>query len=319
MAVAGQGKKAGLKRTVSFFRLVVEKDGGQLVRLKDQDWQSLLGTLAGLKLEDRTYSGPTRRLIGEVLTVDGEYALKLMEPRDEHSWLEILRADEAAAEFDVEKLGVLVETSIVVFQPKKNLFGIIRGSTSSPTHTAVADWLDHIKIKGKTLLNDSKSVLRAEPALSQRQKQQLDSSGGVSKASVRISTNKAKQLEDAGSEGLAASLKSLKRTYGDIFVTITLRVPRGKQYDAARTELKKEAQRLQSIAGDAEAVSATLVHYDAEQRAHQEEVDFVAQRIAASRGVEALDKDGTPIRNASAVRAIISAANDLRQELDSVV
>lgn len=319
MTAAGQSPAASLKRTVSFFRLVVQQESGQLTQMKNQPWQNLLATVASLKVKDRTYEGPTRRLIGEVLTVDGEYALKIMEPRDEHSWLEILKAEEAAADFNPDELGVLVETSIVAFLPKKNLFGIIRGSTSSPTHTAVAEWLDHLKIKGKTLLDSQKLALRAEPALSQRQKQLLDSSGGVSKASVRISTNKAQQLAEVGSEQLAASLRSLKETYGDIFVTITLKVPRGKQYDEARTELKKEAQRLQKVAGDAESVSATLVHYDAEQRARQEDVDFVSQRITTSKGVPLVGEDGSPIRNSSAVRAILSAVHDLQKELDSVV
>lgn len=50
LAVAGHEKKAGLKRTVSLFRLVVEMDGGQVVRLPDQSWDSLLGTVAALQV-----------------------------------------------------------------------------------------------------------------------------------------------------------------------------------------------------------------------------------------------------------------------------
>lgn len=312
------GKSASLKRTVSFFRLVVEQQSGQITQFPDQSWQALLGQIGLMKVRQRTYAGPTRRLIGQALLVDDEYALKLMEPRDENSWLEIVKAEEEAKPFDPTSLGTLVETTIVVFLPQKNIFGIIRGSTSSPSQTALAEWLDHLRVKDKRLLSDDMQVLRAEPALSQSQRARLDSADGASVASIRISTNKAQQLEDVGSRELANSLKSLKQIYGDILVTITLRVPRGKENDAARRELKKEAQRLQTVAGEAEALSATLVHYDAEQRANQEDVDFVSQRITASMGVPLLGDDGTPIRNESAVRAILAAARDLRGELASI-
>lgn len=313
-------KKGEAQRTVSFFRLVVEDANGDTKRLKSQAWQSLLGTLAGQGLKERTYESPTRRLIGHVLVVDEEYALKLMEPRDENSWLEILRADAAAGEngadaVDPSEIGELVETTIVVFLSSKNLVGIIRGSTASPTHTALAEWLDHIEIGGKMLVPDGKGVLRAEPALSKRQKAALDSSDGVAAATVRISTNKDQELRDAGSEDIADTLTRLKETYGNIFVTITLRVPRGKDFDAARKQLKKETQRLRTVAGQAESVTATLVHYDAEAKSHQEDVDFVSQRVTMKKNVPLMDDAGSPIRNSSAVRAILAAAHELSAEL----
>jgi hypothetical protein len=250
--------------------------------------------------------------------VDSDLALKLMEPRDENSWLEILRADAAAEPVDPERVGQLVETTIVAFLGEKNLFGLIRGSTSSPSHVAVAEWIDHLAIDGRRLVPDPKAVIRAEPALSRRQRQRLNASDGVSMASVRISTSKAQQLEEAGSAILAETLKSLSSTYGDIVVTVTMRVPRGRAYDQARRQLKEEAQRLRTIVNDAEAVTATLVHYDAEAKAHQEDIDFVSQRIAVQKGVPLTGDDGQPIRNSSAVRAILSAAYDLRTELSSV-
>ena len=113
------------------------------------------------------------------------------------------------------------------------------------------------------------------------------------------------------------TLRRLKRQYGDIMVTVTLRVPRGKAYDAARTNLKEEAGRVLSIAGAAESASATLVTYDERSRARQEEIDFVSQRITAKRSVPLMGDNGEPIRNTSAVLAIRAAAEDLRDELRS--
>ena len=305
------------KRTVTFFRLIAEKDGAP-TRFPDQNWQRLLGHVAAMPLLARTYRGPDRRLIGEVLIVDGDYALKVMEPRDENSWLEILNRSGAAQPYDETDLGTLVETSVVAFLPEKNLFGIIRGSTSSPTHSSVATWLDHLEINGKRLVADKDVNLAAEPALSHRQRQQLNASDGVAAATMRISTSKADELTSAGSKIIGDALKSLKQEYGDIVVTMTLKVPRGKANDAARKTLKAETQKWESVSGSADAVKATLVHYDAEERAHQEDVNFVAQRIAIQRGVPLVDVAGEPIRNASAVRAILSAAHDMASDLRTV-
>lgn len=304
-------------RTASFFRLAVEDAAGVKSKMANQKWQDVLGKVQGLKVKDRTYEGPTRKLIGEVLVVDGALVLKLMEPRDENSWLEILKADAAATPVDAKTIGTLVETTIVVFLPKKNIFGMIKGSTSSPSHSAVAEWIDHLQVNGKRLMKDGLLVV-AEPALSQEARKQLNSSDGVAVASVRINTGKAQDLEDAGS-GLAETIKSLKSTYGDIIVTVTMRVPRGKAHDAARKELRNETLRLQKVAGVAESLSASLVHYDAEAKAHQDEVNFISQRITASTSVPLTGNDGMPIRNESAVRAIIKAATDMRAELDSVI
>lgn len=322
MTGANKGKA---KRTVSFFRLMNETAAGQFERLGTVDWQKLLETVQGLSLKERTYVGPTRQLIGHVMDIEGgDRALKLMEPRDENSWLEILRKSEdedaggaGADAVDPSVIGDIVETTIVVFLPRGNLVGMILGSTSSPTHTALAEWLDNLVIEGKRLIPEGKGAVRAEPALSASQRKRLDASDGVSMASVRISTDKAAQLREAGAEDLAATVDNLQQTYGNIFVTITLRVPRGRKNDQVRKELKKEAQRLQRVAADAEAVSATLVTYDAESRARSDEINFISQRITTAKWVPLTGDDGQPIRNASAVRAILQAADELRDELDS--
>lgn len=305
-------------RTVTFFRVAAQTADGP-VQFPHQPWQKVLAKVIDMDLVARTYQGPTRRLIGEVLIVDGDYALKIMEPRDDDSWLEILeQASGSAAPVDEDTLGTLVETSIVAFLDEKNLFGIIRGSTSSPTHSAVAEWLDHLTLDGKPLLETAKAHLIAEPALSHRQRKKLDTSDGVNEAMMRISTSQAQALEQAGSEIVGTTLKNLKHTYGDLVVTVTLRVPRGKDHDEARRLLKEETQRWESVREKADAVRATLVHYDAEAHAHAEKVNFVSQRIAIQKGVPLTDDQGDPIRNDSAVRAITTAAWELRAEIATV-
>jgi hypothetical protein len=256
-------------------------------------------------------------LIGEVLTVDDQYSLKLMEPRDENSWLEILRQENSAEALDPAALGELVETTVVDFLPEGNLVGIIRGSMSSPTHTALAEWLDNVKVNGRRLFEEPNCSLRAEPALAKSQRAKLDTAAGASMTSLRISTSMAEEVHAAGSEIMGDTLRRLKRQYGDIMVTVTLRVPRGKAYDAARTELKEEAARVLSVAGAAESASATLVSYDERSRSRAEEIDFVAQRITAKTMVPLTGDNGEPIRNTSAVLSIRAAAHNLRDELRS--
>lgn len=315
-------------RTVSFFRLVTEDEAGKQRRTPKKDWQSLLANLKTMSLAERTSEGPTRRLIGEVLSVDGEYALKLMEPRDENSWLEVLKIEKAkqagdegsddggTAAVDISDIGTLVETTILTFVLGENIFGMIQGSRSSPSHTAVAEWLTSIQFNGKPLLPDPKKFLVAEPVLSRAQKRKLKQSDGVSEASVRISTSKAEALERAGSKFLPGMLRSLRQEYeDDLIVTVTMRVPRGKAHDDARTKLKAETQKLRKTVGSAEAVTATLVSYDAEERARSEEVNFVAQRITSKTQVPLLGEDGNPIKNESAVRAILRAADGSATEL----
>lgn len=349
------GRRAD-KRTVSFFRLVAEKAGGDHEALKDVDWQAFLENVRKLSLEERTYAGPTRRLIGTVMTVDGDFALKLMEPRDENSWLELLRQEKertgdqaadadaplevddlddgdgdgdgdggadggqpAATELESEavdpaRFGQLVETTVIAFLDRGNLVGMIRGSTASPTHTALAEWLDHITVDGESLAPPKCSVV-AEPALSKGQKKKLKNADGVSSTTLRIAGSKAGVLKQAGLKQLYRSVQSLSEQHGNLFVTIKLSIPRGKAHVDARRELQETTRKLQKVVGHAESLSATLVHYDAEERQHAEDVNFVAQRITAKTEVPLVDDAGEPIRNASAVRAILRAAEQLDDEL----
>ena len=316
-----QAKRGEAKRTVSFFRVVTQNEAGVIERIKDQDWQKILEHVRHLSLEDRTVLGSSRQLIGNVMSVDGELALKLMEPRNENSWLEILKQSREtegldSEAIDPETIGKLVETTIVAFLGSGNIVGMIRGSTASPTFAALAEWLGGLKIGGRGLSLRTGVAIVLEPALSQAQEEKLRKSDGVSKASVRMSTTKAEILNQIGSVNIARTFKSLRETYGDIVVTITLKVPSGKANDAARLELKREAERLRAVSESAEAVSATLVTYDPESRSHSEEINFVAQRITAQATVPLTGDDGQPIRNDSAVRAILKAGFDLRKELD---
>lgn len=316
--MAPRARKGEAVRTVAFFTLAGEVSAtGTTYDLPACDWQTWLEAIRKRPLEERTHDSGDRRLIGEILTVDTDLALKLMEPRSEDSWLELLSLDRAGGAttqaFDSARLGELVETSVVAFLPDKNRFGIIRGSTSAPTFAAVAEWVDHMTVDGKHLVSDG-HVVRAQAVVARKQAAKLKHADGAGMTSVRVATSQASAVEEVGSL-LAGTLRSLHDTYGDIVVTVTMKIPRGKDNDEARSKLKAETDRLRSLGDRVQSLKASLVTYDANAQAHLEEVDFVTQRITTKTVVPVKGENGEPIKNESAVRAILRAANDLRDQM----
>lgn len=301
-------------RTVSFFRLIKQNDDADstLVRLPEVRWQNFLSKVSAMKLQDRTRTVDDRKLIGRARLVDGEYALVLMEPRDESSWLTLLNAaatnpDAETEEFNSGDGKELVETTMVVFLNFGNLIGIVKGSTASPSHTAIAEWLTAMKVV-------TKGAIKAQPALSSKTKEKMNAADGAASTTVRLSTSKAQALEKAGSAQLGGYLRQLESKYGELMVTVTYRVPRGKARDDARRELLEETERLTTVLGT-ETLKSDLVYIEGEKSRRQEEVDFVEQRISAVTYIATRDEAGNVIRDDSAIRSILSVASNLDREL----
>jgi hypothetical protein len=53
-------RKGEAKRTISFFRLVVQQGVEEHKQLVPHDWQRMLAKVQGRTLKERTYEGPTR-------------------------------------------------------------------------------------------------------------------------------------------------------------------------------------------------------------------------------------------------------------------
>lgn len=301
------------KRTIAFFRLMVANanDDRSPTGVTEDEWEQGLINLSGKDVSDCRFEVAGERLIGRAMLVDGtQYALRLMSPRSDESWLAILRyqnepGHEETEEFVAGNDRDLVETSVIVFVPGlNNVFGIIRGSLSAPTHASVALWLTQMFPPGADLR------FVAEPCLSRKVQQKLDASGGVAKTTVRLGTQSAKSLKNAGLPNLGSFLKKVENTYGEMIVTVVLQVPPGKSkgHQAARDQLKSDTETLASLS-TIKTLKANLVVDDDTAR-RREEVNFIEQRMTTQTVITTRDDDGNVIRDDSAVRQIVAHGTD---------
>jgi hypothetical protein len=100
-------------------------------------------------------------------------------------------------------------------------------------------------------------------------------------------------------------------------VTIILQASRAKANSEGRHMLKQEAYKLSEATDDqtVESAKAKLIYLDADEEATTEDVNFVKQKITAKRKIPTKSADGNPIRNQSAVEAILAVAGEHDEEL----
>lgn len=305
---------SGRERTISFYELVKWVSGSTSVRMKHADWDAILAGLENRPLRDRVLTTPSKTFIGEVMSVAGERHLKLMSVRDQHAWLEVY--DPTAGSIDALDLGEsnqLLETSIVAFLKFGNVIGFILGSTSAPTPTSLEQWINGLQILGGT-------TIEAQVMVSHEVQQLLKKSSEVSMVRVRTHTNKAEALRARGS-GLSDVLDAVKSKYGDLEVEVILRVSRKKAESDRRRLLREEAKLIAnaSDANEVEKADAKLIYIQADDRTRTEDVEFAKQRITAKRTIGTTSEDGSPIRNESAVLAILEVADAHDDELRKIV
>ncbi|MCC3275426.1 hypothetical protein LJ753_06025 [Arthrobacter sp. zg-Y20] len=300
------------ERTIGFYEIVEVDPKGNTVRMNHVDWSRTLAALDGTKLGDRVFEGRNRTLIGETISHNGELHLKMMRVRDESAWISVYRPSaDSVEDLDLND-SALLETSIVSFLNFGNIIGLIQGSPSAPSPTAVAEW-----INGIDLLTKKIEVL---PIVSEDTSRKLSLSSETSRIETRIHTSKADALESHGSK-LSGVLRTIRQQYGPMTVTVILQASRAKAQSEGRHMLREEAGTLLDAAAgaDVQSAKAKLIYLDADEEATTEEVNFVNQKITAKRKIATLSEDGSPIRNGSAVDAILSAAADHDDELRRIV
>jgi len=311
---AARGKKDRV-RTINFYEIVRWINQSTNERIPHSDWDDIMAGIEGVKLSERVWQGPNRTLIGEVLTVDGKRHLKLMLVRDEDAWLEVYNPDaQSIAELDLGDAGQLLETSIVAFLEFGNVLGLIQGSATAPTPTAFEEWLNGLQLVEESV------ILTTQAMVSHEAQELIRRSTELSEMSVKIHTNKADALEARGS-GIAGILRSVKADYGDMTVTVTLQPGRAKDQSEGRKAVRNEGIIIAdaAAAGEVKKASAKLVYIEADDSHHTESVDFAKQRITAKRNIPTTSEEGDPIRNESAVRAILQVARENEFELRAIV
>lgn len=303
------------ERTINYYEIVEYKSATHNERMQHVDWQGIFSKLEMVPLGKRVWSGPDRTLIGDILIVDGVRHLKLMRVRDESSWLEIY--DPTASTVDELRLGeqgMLLETSIVAFLDFGNVVGLIQGSTVAPSATALAQWINGLAFLGKGVTVDT------EPMISHGAAARLAATSEVSRLEVKMHTSRASALEKRGSR-LSEIFQTIKAEWGPMTVTVIMQASRARDDHEGRRALRAEADKVVAVAdgNDLKRARASLVYVDAGEESHTEAVDFVKQRITAKRKISTTSADGSPIRNESAVRAVMEVARENLAELRTIV
>lgn len=296
------------ERTIAFYEVVDVDKQGETSRMDQVSWDQVLKMLEGTKLGDRVYEGKDKTLIGEVLWHDGEPHLKLMSVRDESAWISIYRPD-AESINDLETgNSALLETSIISFLAFGNVLGMIQGSRSAPSSGALAEW-----INGLGLVNGK---VETQALISEESARKLRQSSEAARIETRVHTSRAEALERHGSR-LSGIMRTIRQEYGPMTVTIILQASRAKASSEGRHMLKEEAFKLSEATDDdtVESAKAKLIYLDADEEATTEEVNFVKQKITAKRKIATRSADGNPIRNQSAVEAILAVADEHDEEL----
>ncbi|ONI61100.1 hypothetical protein ALI44B_11425 [Leifsonia sp. ALI-44-B] len=284
-------------------------------RMDHADWDGILGTIKEAPLRERVHTGPTRTLIGEVLSVDGELHLKLMLVRDEDAWLDVYNPEaQSLTELDLDDVERLVETSIVAFLSFGNIFGIIQGSTTAPTPTALVEWMSGLRLFGEGV------ILEAQALVSHEAQELIRRSAEATQIEVKMHTNQADALQRRGSK-LSDILRTVKEEYGPMTVTVILSASKARDQTDGREAIHKEAGIIADASDNNEVAKAKakLIFFDPDETSHSQEVDFAKQKITAKRKIATTAEDGSPIRNTSAVRAILQVAQENAEELKAIV
>lgn len=298
-------------RTIMYFRVLIEDEASKrtVPTMTAAKWDTGLANQRKKSLLGRTHEVDGERLIGRPFTVEGDPAMSLMTPRDEESWLAIVKQDaqsidDEKSDYAAEENSELVETSVLAFVPgTNNIFGLVRGSATAPTHKDVANWFT------KAFKPGNGKFYVAVPCTTKEMRKRLKTADGSASTTVRLPLSKAENLT-LGGVNLGEALATMRQKRGEMIVTITLSVPPGtsKQHQDARKLLQEDTELLLEYPG-VDMLKANLAVSDMERR-RREEVNLIEQRLTAKSAMQTRNEKGEVIREDSAVRAIRARAAD---------
>ena len=295
------------ERTVAFFEVVASESGTHR-RLEQLPWAEFLASVATTPLERRTVEVEST-LVGNVVTYQEEDHLLLHRAKDAGEWLSILNWHTGEwKQLEARAAEGFLETSVICFLPYGNVIGIMRGSTSAPTNKSLEVWLNELKpFTGTSLI--------VRPLMSHSEVERLRTAEGASRVEIRIGSSKLSALRQRTGR-LARILRIAGEEYGDIEVTMTITVPRGKTRFEDRQALLHDLQDLGEVMPEAaDRARATLVYAEQSGPEYSQLAEFVEHHITAKRRVPAVDDRGEAIRISSAVRVVLDAAAEHEDEL----
>ncbi|MFJ4090171.1 hypothetical protein ACIPYS_01200 [Kitasatospora sp. NPDC089913] len=276
------------------------------------DWDTALSALARASLEDRRVE-KEHILVGSVVTANDQDHLLLHRVKDNSEWLSVMNWNTGEwHELEQNASQGFLDTSAICFLPFGNIIGLMQGATSAPTHKALEQWLNELKLFPGV-------NLAIRPVMSHAEIDKLKSAHGASKIEVRIGSSRISALSNKTGR-LASFLKLANESYGDIKVTMIISVPRGRGRGEDRQALLEDLRDIAEVAPNAaERARASLVYADADGPEYTRLVELVEHHITAKRRVSAVDNEGNSIRILSAVDAILEVAAEHEDELRAAV
>src|SRR6266545_4962444 len=286
-------------RTVAFYE-VVGQDGA---RMEGVGWGELLGNLGTAPLVARRFQSAIRDLVGSVYTHRETDTLLLSSVRDVGELPQRLSfTDGTIEEFEVAAGEGVIETSNAVFYPR-NVVGLMRGSTSAPTTTALEDWVNGLRLL--TTEVEIRPLVRHSALTKLRNTQEARS------IRIKVNSSAADALESTAPR-LASMTREARRRFGDVIVEMIIQVPRGGTHDREGSAILAEGLGL--VEARPYLAKAQMRYLDPYLEKVQQ-IDFLRDRLATKMAVELRDEGGRPVRNSSAVDAIMEAYAKLRDEL----
>lgn len=301
------------QRQVSFYEIVKKgKDGQPNLRMAQQAWPQILATLSTAGKGDRVHPGLVDTLRAKVITWDEQDHLLLARQRTSDEWLQRYNSKKDDIE-DLEETpdSPFVASSVICFLPYGNIIGVIEATRSSPRAHQIEEW-----INGKSWV---KTPIVVEPVMASDAIVKLGKAAEVSRLELTARGPKLARL--ARKPGKLGSMLREAREIGDgdINVKMIITVNRGEKRSATRSGLLHEIQEISDELGTGGAAKASLIYLDGSDVAKAEEVNFLKQRVTAKKLVSALDEKGNPIRQTSAARAILEAADEAEELLRAAV
>lgn len=293
--MAARGDK---ERTVAFFE-VVDDDGA---RLEQVDWQTILNSLQRRPLRERTYTTSLKTFVGQVVSYDGQSHLLLGKVKETDDWLEEINFEDGSIEeFNRAENRGLVETSILSFLDFGNVVGMIRGSVSAPTCASLQEW-----INGMDILEGVNVEVR--PIIDRATIEKIRQADGARWLDFKVNTSQAAAFEESGNR-LGRTVRAARDEYGEVTVAFKVEIPKNRRFSRARRELLNDVLQLAAHSDITESASAQLTYWDpSDDSEHSEAVNLMKHRITAKKRIAGRDDEGNPIRNLSAVHAILEVA-----------
>lgn len=294
-------------RTVAFFEVVRSVDGAH-ERVAQMPWPQVLADVHGWDLKLRR-TQVDRDLIGEPYLWSGDRALLLHRVKGDDEWL--ARADFTTG--SIEQLELLatqgyLESSVIEFVGFGNIIAMMQGSTSAPSHKALEEWLNSMGLfPGTDLL--------VRPVMSKAEVQRLRGAGGIQRIELKVG-----QLNPIESHGrLTEMIRSLRASYDDAEVTLTISIPRGREFvgggRSQYRELYDDVMGLGSAITDADRARASLVYMDGDDSGRRRVAELVEHHITAKRSVPVTDAEGNVVRIYAAARVIRDVIREHYAEL----